>query len=77
MQRVEQELASNALTAKVSFGGWKKGCLGVVYGAAKYYVEAGEDWIVPASLGAYPIFAAGATDDEKKIAVSQFMIDKA
>ena len=27
-------------------------------------------------LGAYPIFAAGATDDEKKIAVSQFMIDE-
>ena len=61
---------------KFHLGGGKKVCLGVVYGAAKYYVKAGEDWIVPASLGAYPIFAAGGIDDKKKIAVSQFMIDE-
>ena len=30
MQHLEEELASNALTAKVRFGGGKKGCLGVV-----------------------------------------------
>ena len=65
MQHLEKQLASNALTAKVSFGGGKKGCLGVVYSKAKFWVEAGQDWIVPQSQGAFPHFPARATDDEK------------
>ena len=48
----------------------------MVYNATKYYAEAGEDWIVPTAIGAFPTFAAGATDDEKKIAVSEFMVSE-
>ena len=50
IQNAERELASNALTAKVSFGGGKKGCLGTVYNNVKFRVESGGiDWVVPAS----------------------------
>jgi hypothetical protein len=76
MQLAEQELARNALTAKVHFGGGNRGCLGVVYTAAKYNTETGVDWTVPATQGAYPIFATSATDDEKKLSISEFIRDE-
>ena len=66
MQNLEKELAANALTAKVGFGGGKKGCLGVVYSNAKYRVEAGTDWRVPETQGAFPTFPDNASDAEKK-----------
>ena len=76
MQLAEQELARNALTAKVHFGGGQRGCLGEVYTNAKYFTEAGVNWTVPVSQGAYPTFAAYATNDEKKLAISEFIRDE-
>ena len=66
VQNLEEEFADNALTAKVRFGGGKKGSLGVVYENAKFRIESGGiDWIAPEEQGAYPTFPAGASDDEK------------
>ena len=76
MQLAEQELARNALTAKVHFGGGTRGCLGVVYTPTKYFAETGFNWTVPTSLGAYPTFPTNATDDEKKLAISEFIRDE-
>ena len=76
MQLAEQELARNALTAKVHFGGGTRGCLGVVYTPTKYIAETGTNWIVPTTKGAYPTFPTNATDDEKKLAISEFIRDE-
>ena len=76
MQLAEQELARNTLTAKVHFRGGQRGCLGEVYTNAKYFTEAGVNWTVPVSQGAYPTFAAYATNDEKKLAISEFIRDE-
>ena len=77
VQNLEEELADNALTANVRFGGGKKGSLGVVYENAKFCIESGGiDWTVPEEQGAYPTFPDGASDDEKKRIISDFMLDK-
>ena len=52
----KRELGINALAVEVPFGGENRGCLGLVYSAAKYLAEAGEAWDVPESEGAFPIF---------------------
>ena len=77
VQNLEEELADNALTAKVRFGGGKKGSLGVVYENAKFRIESGgTDWVVPAEQGSYPTFPDDATDDEKKGIISEFIQDE-
>ena len=74
IQNAERELASNALTAKVSFGGGKKGCLGTVYSNVKFRVESGgTNWVVPASQGAYPTFPVNATNETKKKLIAKFL----
>ena len=70
MLNCERELGKNALTCEVPFGGGNRGCLGSVYSAAKYLAEAGVVWDVPKSQGAYPIFEANATENDKKKAIS-------
>ena len=70
MLNYEQELGTNALAVKVPFGGGNRGCLGSVYSAAKYLAEVGVVWDVPESEGAYPIFAAHATENDKKRTIS-------
>jgi hypothetical protein len=75
MQLVGQELACNTLTAKVHFGGGSRGCLGVVYTATKYLTETGVNWTVPSTQGAYPTFPTTATDDKKKLVISEFIRD--
>jgi len=72
--KLEQELASNALTMKVSFGGGKKGSLGLVFSAAKYLAEAGQDWIVPASEGPFPLFTPNMTDLQKKARIADYLV---
>ena len=76
VSRLEQELASNALTIKVSFGGGKKGTLGLVFSATKYFAEAGVDWVVPVSAGSFPIFTTGMTDEEKKATISEYLVEE-
>ena len=76
MQRVEEELAGNSLTSKVSFGGGDSGCLGVVFNNVKFHAETGETWLVPVSQGAFPNINPGATEQEKKISISEYMIEE-
>ena len=75
MKLVEQELACNALTAKVHFGGGNRGCLCVVYTAIKYHTETGVNGTVPATQRAYPTFVANDTNDKKKLAILEFIRD--
>ena len=70
MLNCERELGKNALTVEVPFGGGNRGCLGIVYSTAKYLAEAQAEFIVPESEGAYPTFAANATEDDKKRTIS-------
>ena len=77
MHNLEEELVSNALTSKVRFGGGKNRCLGIVYDNTKFRIESGGvDWEVPESQGAYPNFPADATDDEKKVIISDSILDE-
>ena len=73
MRTMTQEMGRNALGVQVPFGGGKRGCLGIVYSAAKFLAEAGEAWTVPNSQGAYPTFAPNATEDQKKKEISEFI----
>ena len=68
MKVVKGELAKNDLTAKVSFGGGKKGVLALVIGDSAFLKEAGQAWAVSASQGAFLTIAA----NEKK-AISKFI----
>ena len=70
MQTCEKELERNALAIPVPFGGGKRGCFGVVYSSEKFRAEAGVDWNVPDSKGAYPAFPEEATEDMKKKEIS-------
>ena len=54
-------------------GGGKHRILGVVLEDAIFQAEVGVSWVVPTSKGAYPAFARGATEDEKKTAISEFI----
>ena len=77
MQQLEEELADNAMTAKVRFGGGKKGCLGVVYENAVFRIESGDiNWEVPESQGACPTFHPNVTNDEKRAAISEFILNE-
>ena len=48
----------------------------MVFNNAKFRVEAGVDWNVPLSQGTFLIIAEGATDEQKKIAVSEYITNK-
>lgn len=74
MKEVTRQLGRNALAIKVSFGGGKRGCLGEVFPRDKFLVEAGVEWVVPESEGAYPNFDASATEQEKKREISAFIV---
>ena len=70
MLNCERELGINALAVEVPFGDGNRGCLGLIYSAAKYLAEAGVAWDVPESEGVHPIFAAHATENDKKRTIS-------
>jgi hypothetical protein len=74
MKEITRQLGRNALAIKVSFGGSKRGCLGEVFSRERFLEEAGVEWIVPESEGAYPNFNANATEQEKKREISAFII---
>ena len=74
MKEITRQLGRNALAVKVSFGGGKRGCLGEVFSGEKFLEEAGVEWTVPISEGAYPNFNANATEQEKKQEISAFII---
>ena len=73
MKEIKRQLARNALTSKVSFGGGKHGCLPLVIGGTLFTQETQQTWTLPASQGAYPTFNANLPVGEKKKAISQFI----
>ena len=63
---LREELYRNALSSKPPFGGGNHGHLGACMDPVTYVIETGgSSWTVPASAGMFPLFPAGATDDEK------------
>ena len=38
-----------------------------------YRIDTGEDWVVPATDGVYPIFRAKATENVKKQTIAEFI----
>ena len=73
MYIVREELCRNAIAIKSSFGGGKHGHLGAVTKPSVYLTETGETWSIPATSGVYPTFHTGATDDEKKKEIAEFI----
>ena len=68
-----EELCRNAIAIKSTFGGGNHGHLGSVSKPALYHTESGHNWTVSASGGVYPVFPAGATNDDKKKEVEEFI----
>ena len=73
---LRRQLARNARAIKSSFGGGKHGHEGLVLKPPTYLQRASVAFAVPASKGAYPTFAAGATEDQKKVAIAEFILSE-
>ena len=70
---VRKELFRNAIAIKSMLGGKKHGHLGSVQRPAVYHTEVGQACTIPTSGGMYPTFSVGATDEEKKREVVEFI----
>ena len=70
---VREELFCNAIAIKSTFGGKRHGHLGSVQRPAVYHTEAGQAWTVPTPGGIFSTFSVGATDNEKKREVAEFI----
>ena len=70
---VREELFCNAIAIKSTLGGKKHGHFGSVQRNAVYHKEAGQAWTIPTSGGMYPTFSVGATDEEKKREIAEFI----
>ena len=68
-----EELFRKVIAIKSTFGGGNHGHIGSVSNPALYHTESGHNWTVPESGGVYPVFPAGATNDEKKKEVEEFI----
>ena len=70
---VREELFRDAIAIKSTFGGKKHGHLGYVQRPSVYHTEAGQAWTIPTSGGMYSTFSVGATDEENKREVAEFI----
>ena len=70
---VRGELFRNAIAINSTFGGKKHGHFVSVQRPAVYCTDVGQAWTVPTSGGMYPTFSVGATNDEKKREVAEFI----
>ena len=66
MKEIVRQLARNALTVKVSFGGGKHGVLALVIGDDKFLKETQHEWLITATQGVFPNIAANASAINKK-----------
>ena len=73
MKEIRRQLARNALTSKVTFGGGKHGCLPLVIGGTLFTQETQQTWTLPSSQGSYPTFNANLSVADKKKAISNFI----
>ena len=70
---VQEEIYRTALSIKSSFGGGKCRHRGLVKNLTIYRIDRGEDWVVPATGGDYPIFRVNATENAKKQMIAEFI----
>jgi hypothetical protein len=74
---IREEIFRNALSSKSPFGGGKHGHKGACTNALTYTIETGGvAWTVPTTAGIFPIFPPGATDNEKRIIIAEFVRDE-
>jgi len=73
---VREELYRNALAIESTLGGGDSGHLGVAMDGTAFTTLTGETWTVPAKQGIYPTFPTGATDDDKKRIIAEFIRDE-
>ena len=76
MKTLVHELARNALTVKVSFGGGKHGVLALVLGDDDFFEETEKRWEVPSTQGAFPVIPADVSAIQKKKIISKFIQDE-
>ena len=70
---VREEVYTNALSIKLSFGGGKRVHKELVTNPAIYWIYTGEDWIVPSTGGVYLTFRSNATKNVKKKTIAEFI----
>ena len=70
---IREESFRNALSSKSPFGGGNHGHKGACTDALTYTTESGVAWNVPATAGIFPVFPPGATNDEKRIIIAEFV----
>ena len=68
-----RELSRNAMAIKISLCGGRRGCLSLVLPPATYFQVAGTSAVTPLSQGPYPTFPPGATEQEKKQLIAEFI----
>ena len=68
-----EELFCNDIAMKSTFRGKKHVHLGSLQRPTVYYTEARKAWTIPTSEGMYPTFSGGATNEEKKREVVEFI----
>jgi hypothetical protein len=74
---LREESFRNALSSKSPFGGGNHGHKGACTAPLTYTIETGGvAWTVPVTQGIFPIFPAGATDDQKRIIIAEFVRDE-
>ena len=74
---LREESFRNALSSKSPFGGGNHGHKGACTTPITYTIETGgAAWNVPATQGVFPTFPPGATDDEKRIVIAEFVRDE-
>ena len=73
---LQEQANQNALAIESPFGGGQHGHWGTIVDVAIFEISAGVEWAVPTSGGASPTFAKGALDDDKKLAIAEFIVNK-
>ena len=70
---IREEIYRNVLSIKSIFGGGKQGHKGSLTKQKIYWINMGEEWVVPAKVGVYLIFRANATKNSKKQTIAEFI----
>ena len=74
---LREESFRNALSSKSPFGGGKHGHKGACTAPLTYTIETGgAAWTVPATKGIFPAYPLGATDDQKRVIIAEFVRDE-
>ena len=69
---IREEIYCNVLSIKSSFSGVKLGHKRSVTNPTIYRIDTGEEWVITATGGVYPIFRANAIENAKKQTIADF-----